>query len=168
MYGAKYVGRYDGGVPPIESFKIKISEVITKGDWLTFDTTGTTGGKVKVAAANVPLLGVANETVTGNATGVNKVEVILALPGTKFIMDNDNTTETFAQDDVGEWHDLTGATGAMIIDTNVDDSVPSGTAQQLVCMEYNPQGVCGSIYDDDTSIGLYVPTYTYFASNYTA
>ena len=167
MYGAKYVGNIDGGtVAMTRKFKIKISEVIAKGDILTIDTTGTTGGKVTIAAANVPILGIANETVTGNATGSNTVEVILALPGSLWLIDNDNTAETFAQDDVGEWHDLAGSTtGAQLIDTNVDDSVPSGTAQQFVCVEYNPQG---HGMDSDTSIGMYVPTYTYFGSNYTA
>ncbi len=164
MYGAKFVRNAQGGVPAIGSYKIKASEVITKGDWLTFD--GATG-KVDVAAADEPLLGVANETVTGNSGGTNKVETILALPGTQFVMDNDNTTETFAQDDVGEWHAITGTTGAQQVDTNVDAAAPSSSANQLLCLEYNPQDVLGGIYDADTSIGLYTPTYTYFVTGYT-
>ena len=162
MYGAKYVGNINGGTAPVtKSFLIKASEVITKGDWITVDG-GT--GKVDVAAADEPLLGVANETVTGNAGGTNKVEIILAMPGTLFIMDNDNTTETFAQDDVGEWQAITGTTGAQIIDTNVDSATPSSSANQLLCLEYNPQG---HGLDSDTSIGLYTPTYTYFTASYT-
>jgi len=163
MYGAKYVGNLNGGTAPVMStFLIKASEVITKGDWLTFDDST---GKVDVAATAEPLLGIANETVTGNASGTNQVEVILALPGTLFLMDNDNTTETFAQDDVGEWQGITGTTGAQVIDTNVDSATPSSTACQLVCLKYNPQGY-GKDIDGDTSIGLYTPVLTYFAMNH--
>jgi len=162
MYGAKYVGNLGGGTAPVAAkYLIKASEVITRGDWLTFDD-GT--GKVDVAAADEPLLGVANETVTGNSGGTNYVEVILALPGTQFLMDNDNDTETFAQTDVGEWHAITGTTGAQQVDTNVGAATPSSSANQLLCLGYNPQGYG---YDSDTSIGLYTPTYTYFTANYT-
>jgi hypothetical protein len=162
MYGARYIGNLNGGTSPItKRFLIKASEVITKGDWITVD--GATG-KVDVAAADEPLLGVANETVTGNAGGTNKVEIILAMPGTLFIMDNDNVAETFAQDDVGEWHAITGTTGAQQVDTNADAAAPSSSANQVLCLEYNPQG---HGLDSDTSIGLYTPTYTYFACSYT-
>jgi len=161
MYGAKWVGNMQGGTAPMQNFLIKADEVITKGDWLTVDD-GT--GKVDVAAsATEPLLGVANETVTGNSGGTNYVEVILALPGTQFLMDNDNDSETFAQDDVGEWHGITGTTGAQQINTDVDAAAPSSTANQLVCIGYNPQGYG---YDSDTSIGLYTPVLTYFAMNH--
>lgn len=161
MYGAKYVGRLDGGAIPLERFVVKSSEVIAKGDWLSIDTAGL----VDVAGADEPLLGVANETVTGD--GTKTVEVILALPGTKFLMDNDNDTETFAVGDQGEWHCITGTTGAQLVDTNVDAETPSSSANQLVCLKYNPQGYLGGIYDSDTSIGLYTPVYTYFTTAYT-
>lgn len=161
MYGARWVGNAQGGTAPIQKFLIKASEVITKGDWLSIDATV---GKADVAAADEPLLGIANETVTGNSGGTNMVEVVLALPGTKFIMDNDNTTETFERPDVGEWHDITGATGAQQVDTNADAAAPSATAHQLLCLDYNPQGFG---MDSDTSIGLYTPTNTYFVMNYT-
>lgn len=162
MYGARYVGNLNGGVGAItRRFLVKATEVIAKGDWITVDD-GT--GKVDVAAANEPLMGVANEAVTGNAGGTNKVEIILAMPGSLFLMDNDNTTETFAQDDVGEWTDITGTTGAQQVDTNTDGATPDTDSQQLLCMEYNPQG---HGFDSDTSIGLYTPVYTYFVANYT-
>ncbi len=163
MYGARYVGNLDGGTAPIKKFLIKAAEVIAKGDWLTVDATT---GKVDVVttAGDEPLLGLANETITGNSGGTNKVEVILAMPGTLFLMDNDNTTETFAQDDVGEWQDTAGATGASLIDTNKDGAAPTTGKSMLLCLEYNPQGF---EMDGDTSIGLYTPTYTYFSSSYT-
>lgn len=163
MYGAKYVGSYYGMTPPLERFKLKASEVVNKGDWMTIDTAGL----MRVATYDEPLLGVANETVTGNSSGTTKCEIIMALPGTKFLMDNDNTTETFAVGDQGEWHDIAGATGAQQIDTNKDAEAPANNACQLLCIEYNPQGYLGGIYDSDTSIGLYTPIYTYFVSNYT-
>jgi hypothetical protein len=161
MYGAKYVGRLDGGTVPMERFVVKSSEVVTKGDWLSIDTAGL----VDVAAADELLLGVANETVTGD--GTKTVEVILALPGTKFLMDNDNDTETFAVEDQGELHAITGTTGIQQVDTNSDSEAPSNTVNQLLCLKYNPQGYLGGIYDADTSIGLYTPVGTYFVSNYT-
>jgi len=164
MYGAKWIGNIAGGTAPMaKRFLIKADEVITKGDWLTVDD-GT--GKVSVVdAATDPLLGMANETVTGNTGGTNKVEVLLAMPGTLFLMDNDNVGETFAQDDVGEWHGITGATGAQQIDTNSDGAAPTSSKCQLICLEYNPQG---HSMDSDTSIGLYTPGYTYFSSAYMA
>lgn len=166
MYGAKYVGNiFSPQVPTLRHFLIKAAEVITKGDFLTFDDTT---GKVDVAAADEPLLGIASETITGNSGGTNKVEVQPCRPGDLYLMDNDNTTETFAQTDVGEWHAITGTTGAQQIDTNADSAAPSSSAGQLVCLEYNPQGYEGGIYDSDTSIGLYTPTYTYFTTSYTA
>jgi len=161
MYGAKYVGRFDGGTVPLGSFVAKASEVITKGDWLSIDTTGL----VDVAGADELLLGVANQTITGD--GTKKVEVIMAMPGTKFLMDNDNDTETFAVGDQGEFHAIIGTTGAQLINTNSDSEAPSNTVNQLLCLEYNPQGFAGGIYDADTSIGLYTPVGTYFVSNYT-
>ena len=164
MYGAKWVGNYQGGTAPIAKFLIKATEVIAKGDLLTIDD-GT--GKVDVVASggNEPLLGIANETVTGNSGGTNKVEVILALHGSKWIMDNDNTSETFAQDDVGEWVDVIGGTGACIVDTDTDGATPGSAKSTLLCLEYNPQGYG---YDDDTSIGLYTPIYTYFGTSHIA
>jgi hypothetical protein len=161
MYGAKYVGRMDGGTVPVRHFVVKSSQVITKGDWLSVDTAGL----VDVAGSDEPLLGVANETVTGD--GTKTVETILALPGTMFLMDNDNDTETFAIGDQGEWHNITGATGVQQVNTNVDAETPSASANQLVCIEYNPQDYLGGIYDADTSIGLYTPVYTYFTTAYT-
>jgi hypothetical protein len=161
MYGAKYVGRMDGGTVPVRQFVAKSSETITKGDWLSIDTAGL----VDVAGADEPLLGVANQTVTGD--GTKTVEVILALPGTMFLMDNDNDTETFAIGDQGEWHAIVGSTGAQQVNTNVDAEAPSSTVNQLVCLEYNPKGYRGGIYDADTSIGLYTPAYTYFTASYT-
>ena len=161
MYGAKYVGRLDGGAVPVGTYVAKSSEVIAKGDWLSIDTAGL----VDVAGADELLLGVANQTVTGD--GTKTVEVILALPGTKFVMDNDNVGETFAVGDQGEFHAITGATGVQQVDTNSDAEAPSNTVNQLLCLEYNPQGYLGGIYDADTSIGLYTPVGTYFVSNYT-
>jgi len=164
MYGAKYVGNLQSGTAPVaKRFLIKATEVIAKGDWLTIEDA--TGKVDVVAAATEPLVGIANETVTGNAGGTNKVEVVLALPGTMFIMDNDNDAETFAQDDVGEWHGVTGSTGAQQINTDSDGAAPTSSKCQLLCLEYNPQG---HGYDDDTSIGLYTPGYTYFSSAYMA
>ena len=158
MYGARWVGNIGGGTATIKNFIAKSTEVITKGDWISIDDAS---GHADVAGADEPLMGIANETVTG--TGSNYVEVVLALPGTLFLMDNDNDTDTFARTDVGEWTDITGTTGAQQVDTSTGAATPDANSSQLVALDYNPQGFG---MDGDTSIGLYTPVYTYFASSY--
>lgn len=155
-YGAKYVGSlWNASVQPMtRRFKVKANEVITKGDWLNIES-----GKLLVASAGDSVIGVAHETVTGNAGATSTCETVVARPGDLYIMDNDNDTETFAATDVGEYHDLVGTTGIQQIDTNADSS----TVGQFLCIEYNPQGFG---YDSDTSIGLYTPTQTMFSSQY--
>lgn len=159
-FGLKWIGNAQGGTAPMRNYLIKANEVLAKGDTLTIDD-GT--GKVKIAAADTPVLGIANATVTGNAGGTNKIETILALPGTVWLADNDNNTDTFAQTDVGEWHDITGTTGAQQIDTDTGAAAPTSSASQWVALEFNPQGLG---FDGDTSIGLYTPGYTYWSSQY--
>ncbi len=158
VYGAKWVGNLNGGTSPIaKRFMVKAAQTLTRGDWVTVDD-GT--GKIDIAAADKPLMGVANETVTSNAAGTTKCEVVLALPGTLWIMDTDGTT---VQTSVGEWFDVAGATGAQQVTFSSGAATPDANSSQLVLIEYNPQG---HGYDADTSVGLFVPGYTYFTANF--
>ena len=157
MYGAKWVGNLNGGTAPIsKKFYIKASEVITKGDFLTIDDAT---GKVDVAATDEPLLGIASETVTGNAAGSNKVEVLFAIPGTLWMIDADGT---MTNADVGEWHALVGTTGIQQVDADTGAAVPTSTIAQFVLLEWKPQGYGA---DTDASMGIYTPAYTYFTAN---
>jgi hypothetical protein len=77
-------------------------------------------------------------------------------PFMQVVMDNDNTGTTFASTHVGEYFDITGGTGAQIVDTSTV-TAPEGTGNsgQLVCLEYNPQNVRDDL-DSDTSVGLFM------------
>lgn len=112
-----------------------------KNDFVIFD--GSTGELV-VATAGNSILGVSNEAATSTSTNV-QVDIT---PMMVVLMDNDNTSETFAATHVGEWGNFTGGTGAMVVDSDT----LSSTKAQLQCLVYNPQGYG---YDSDTSIGLF-------------
>jgi hypothetical protein len=86
-------------------------------------------------------------TVTGNAGGTNKMLVIVE-PNAKYLVDNDNVGTTFAASHVGTYFDLTGATGAQLVDTS-----STSTSGSLLCIEYNPQI---DPVQGDTSWGLFV------------
>lgn len=57
-----------------------------------------------------------------------------ANPNGEYLLQNDNVGTTFAASHVGQYFDLTGATGAQLVDT----STASQTTGQLLCLSYNP------------------------------
>lgn len=153
MNGFRYVGNLFGSAEPLtQRFLITASEVITKGDLLTL-TSGKLDSGTDVAGTKI--IGLANETVTGNSGGTNYCEVIIPRPGDLYIGDNDNDGTTFAATHVGTYFDvLSAASGSQQVDTST-----TATTGQLLCIEYNPQG---HGFDSDTSIGLFSPAETYF------
>ena len=145
MYGLKYVGSMQTiGVQPMirGGYKVKANTTITKGDPVNIEA-----GYINLAGGTERILGVANETVVGNAAGTSKIDVIVAREGDLFLVDNDNDSLTFAVTHPGTYFDTTGATGAVLVDTD-----STSTTGQLLAVQYNPQG---HGVDADTSVGLF-------------
>lgn len=97
---------------------------ITNGDFVQFDGSG----KVQ-AATTGRIIGTAQSTVATTAT----VKVLMS-PFIKYLVQNDNVGTTFAATHVGTYFNLTGATGAQLVDT----STTSATLGQLLCLQFNP------------------------------
>lgn len=137
MYGAIPVGsrfsaptlhkKYDGG------------GTFAKGDFVKLSS----GELVVATAGDTNILGVA--LAAGTSSSVNVA--VDVTPGLMVIMDNDNVGTTFAATHVGTKFDITGSTGAHLVDTST-----TGTTGNLLCLAYNPQGYG---FDTDTSIGLF-------------
>lgn len=141
MYGARILGSKDAA-----EFKHGTSGAqITAGDLVVYKTDG----QLEPATAGDVVAGVALNSVAGSGSTV----YFVAGKGLRVIMDNDNTGTTFASTHVGGRFDMTGATGAQVVDTSTVAQAGNGTdGGQLICLEYNPQGYG---LDTDTSIGVY-------------
>lgn len=122
---------------------LEAAETIAKNDFITI----LTDGEAEVTAAGEGIFGIALEA----ATDGNPVRVLRAHPGMVVMMDNDNVGTTFADSHIGGRFDITGTTGAQVVDTSTvaQDGTDSG---QLFCIGFNPQG---QGFDSDTSIGLF-------------
>jgi hypothetical protein len=103
---------------------------VTEGDGVYFSSGRITSASVTGAR----LVGVTQQTATGNAGGSVKALVVVD-PQMRYLIKNDNLVTTFAATHVGTYFDLIGATGAQLVDT----STTSATTGQLLCLEYNPQ-----------------------------
>jgi len=136
MYGAIPIGSFFG-----------ISDVLKEydagGTFALGDFVKMSSGELVVATAGDALFGLSNEAATSASV---KVQVNIT-PGLEVIMDNDDVGTTFAATLVGTLFDITGATGAQIVDTST-----TGATGQLYCWGYNPQGFG---FNSDTSIGRF-------------
>lgn len=126
------------------TFPVADGVTVTKGDAVYF----ASGRLTSASVLGQPLIGVVEETATGNTAGTVKAMVNID-PDSLYVIDNDNTGTTFAASHVGTKFDLTGATGAQKVDT----SSTSATTGQVLAIEYNPQI---SPFESDTSQGLFV------------
>lgn len=128
---ARYLGTVDGKTN-VASLHLPVASgvTVTDGDFVYFASGRITSASV----AGARLIGVVEETATGNAGGTVKALVTVE-PNAKYLVDNDNDGTTFAAAHVGTYFDLIGATGAQFVDT----SSTSATTGQLLCLEYNPQ-----------------------------
>jgi len=144
------LGRADGNTNfATQSFVVTSGVTITKGDFVYL----ASGELENTSVASKKLLGVALETKTGVAD--NSVECLVCVdPTMRYLVDNDNDSTTFAATHVGTYFDLTGATGAQLVDTNT-----TSTTGQLLCLEYNPQV---DPVRSDTSWGTFVIAEHYF------
>lgn len=141
-----------------------LSEVIAKFDSNVtgeqYDLVNIQNGQVEIADGGERVAGYVNQkTAITNAS--EDVEVNIT-PFMTVIMDSDETGDSLAQDLVGEYFDITGGTGAQIVDVS-ETTAPETTAGsgQLVLLKQNDgdHWDAGQVRDDldsDTSIGLYM------------
>ena len=141
-----YNPRILSNVNEFDTIKLTSHEIIAKNDFVTI----VADGEVECTDTGDPIFGIALEAASAASVVITVARVT---PGMKFLMDNDNNSTTFASTHVGGRFDITGATGAMLVDTSTIAQVGGGAETgQLFCTEYNPQ-VNG--LGDDTSIGVF-------------
>lgn len=141
-----YNPRIVGSVNEYDTMTGLAAEAIAKNDFVTL----VGDGKFECTDTGDPIFGIALEAATAENQTITVVRIV---PGMKLLMDNDNVGTTFALTHVGARFDMTGATGAMVVDTSTAAQVGGGgETGQLFCLGYNPKGFG---MDSDTSIGLY-------------
>lgn len=135
-----------GSIFGISDFLMEFSSgaTLAAGDLVNLES-----GELAAASASDFLIGQTTEAATSSSTGV----AVNVTRGLKLIMDNDNVGTTFAVTHVGAGFDITGATGAQIVDTSTLDQTYTGLATHLRCLAYNPQDVG---FDSDVSVGAFV------------
>lgn len=128
----RYLGTADGKTNAATlNLPVASGVTVTAGDFVYFSSGRITSATI---TGDVRLIGQVQSTATGNAGGTVKALVIVE-PNAKFLMQNDNIGTTFAASHVGQYFDLTGATGLQQVDT----STVSATTGVVLCLEYNPQ-----------------------------
>lgn len=125
-----------------------------------FDLCNLQNGQIEVADAGETILGYVLQKTAVAATSSN-VQVAIE-PFATVVMDSDETGDTLAQDLVGESFDITGGTGAQIVDISETTAGENpAVSAQLTLLQQND----GSHWDasevrddfaDDTSIGWYL------------
>lgn len=127
---ARYLGTIDGKSNALkQSLPVASGVTVTAGDFVYWSSGRITSATI----AGARVVGVVEETATGNAGGTVKALTTVE-PTAKYLVKNDNVGTTFAVTHVGQYFDLIGATGAQLVDT----SSVSATTGQLYCVEYNP------------------------------
>lgn len=109
------------------SFPVANGVTVTAGDFV-YLTSGTLSSAT-ITGDSRPL-GMVTETATGNAGLTVKANVCID-PNMKYLL---KVSGTFLSTHVGQYFDLTGATGAQLV---LGSSV-SATTGVLICLEYNP------------------------------
>lgn len=127
----KVLGNIDGGTNFAQySFPVASGVTVTVGDFVYFASGRLSSATI---TGDSRPIGMVTETATGNAAGTVKASVIID-DDVKYLLQQDNIGTTFAASHVGQYFDLTGATGAQLVDT----STASTTTGILLCLEYNP------------------------------
>jgi hypothetical protein len=135
-----------------KEYPVADTVTVTDGDFVY-----TTSGRITNASiAGKTLLGLVSgkqsnrmddhsETLeaVGDTDGTVKVLTIVE-PNAKYVVEVDNVGTTFAASHVGQCFDLTGATGAQLVDA----STVSTTTGQLECVEFG--------YKGDDTLGVFI------------
>lgn len=140
----KILGSTEGTNFATYAFPVASGVTVTAGDFVYFSSGRITSASI----AGARQVGMVLETATGNAAGTVSALVCID-DDVRFLLQNDNVGTTFAATHVGQYFDLTGATGAQLVDT----STVSQTTGNLLCLEYNPQI---DPVKSDTSYGVFI------------
>lgn len=127
-----------------KEYPVASGVTVTDGDFVYLDANGRV---TNASIAGKTLLGLVNGkrsnrlddhsetlTATGDANGTVKVLVIVE-PTAKFVATSDNVGTTLAATHVGQCFDLTGNTGAQLVDSST-----VGTTGQLELVEFGYKG----------------------------
>lgn len=127
----RFLGTVDGKTN-FATLNLPVANGVTvnAGDLVYFTTAGAVSSAT--ITGDVRIIGQAQSTVTGNAAGTNKVLVNVE-PSAKYLMQASSALT--AATHVGQYFDLTGATGAQ----KVLVSSLSATTGVVTCLEVNPQ-----------------------------
>lgn len=150
---AELIGSATGNFNAVtKEYPVANGVTVTDGDFVYLSSGRVTNASI----AGKTLLGVVlgkasnaldNHTTTLTATGdsAGTVKVLVCVdPNAKYVVDNDNDTTTFAVTHVGQAFDLTGSTGAQVVDT----STASTTTGQLECIGFG--------YNGDNTLGVFI------------
>jgi hypothetical protein len=152
MAQAVYVGSAVSGATAVtKEYPVASGVTVTDGDFVYLSSGRVTSASIPGVALLGQVVGKASSdpsdhsttlSATGNAGGTVKVLVIVE-PNAKYVMENDNVGTTFAVTHIGQCFDLTGATGAQLVDTST-----AGTTGQLQCISFG--------YNGDSTKGIYI------------
>ncbi len=127
----KLLGNLTGGTNyATYAFPVASGVTVTQGDFVYFASGRITSATIGTSRP----VGTVLEPATGNAGGTVSALVVID-EHLRYLLQQDNIGTTFAATHVGQYFNLTGATGAQLVDT----STVSTTLGQLLCLEYNPQ-----------------------------
>lgn len=134
-------------------YAITSGSVVYKGEFVYLDANGRVTSDSIAGKALLGTVTAVDSTnldrnyaasATGNAGGTIKALVHID-DSERYLCKNDQDTNTFAAEDVGEYFDLIGSPGSQLVDTS-----SASTTGQLLCVEYNP-GIRGT----DASYGIF-------------
>lgn len=130
--------RSNGSTHPVtKQYLFKDTEILTKGDPLNLETTGTVAEvDLFASGGDTGFIGVANETKSGTDS-TTWIEIILDLEGDAVYAITDANARA-----EGTLLDLTGTTGAMTVGTDTDTDVivhANSTALQPTLIRSHPR-----------------------------
>lgn len=121
------LGRVDGNTNyATYRFAVASGVTVTAGDFVYQDASGRI---TNASIGGARIVGFAEETAVGNAGGTVSALVCID-PYMRYLL---KTTGTFTAASVLRNFDLTGATGAQLVDGST-----AATNAQMLCLEYNP------------------------------
>ncbi len=124
---ARYLGTIDGSTHGThQQLPVASGVTVTYGDFVYWSSGRITSATI----ANTRPIGIVKETATGNAGGTVKA-LVVAEPGARYLV---KANATLSAANVGRYFDLTGATGAQL----VDNASVSSTDGSLYLLEVNP------------------------------
>lgn len=142
MYNPRIVG---SGTVGYEFMDVTAGAAIAKNDFVVLKTDG----QAEPVASGAPIYGIA---LNAASEAGDSIRVARAFKGMVVMIDADQVGTTLTSAHVGGRVDITGATGAQLVDSSTVAQVGDGTdTGELLIKEVNPQGYG---FDSDASILL--------------